>query len=366
MGEYVLGSFNMFKLSRQSGPETKKSYNMIADIIRDAKFDIVAMQEVFSEEAVKMLTSALNYGSEAPWKCSWDEPKKTTSKQAREGYAFVWNSNRLDKAATMLDDGSIRIFEPRIINQYRKEIISTGRKELLRNPYYGRFAPRNSRGESYGFEFRVINAHIMYKKDADGKEKFDLSDVAMRKNEYTLLSQVILPKIDLKRYGLEDEDNNGVKTHLNAYTVLMGDYNLNIEKKPQNPYPYLPESFITILPDGKKRRMNSDIVTIQDEKTTLIRLPQNPEDDAQFEGEKHYRNNYDHFTYDSGKFKTYHLNADAHRVNAIEESSIYGVNVPVSEYFNGDFRKYHDEVSDHLPVMMKISIDQRRTRRYVN
>lgn len=360
MGEYVLGSFNMFKFSRQSGPETKKSYNIIADIIRDAEFDIVSMQEVFSKEAVKMLVSVLNYGAKEPWKYSWDEPKKTSNKQAREGYAFVWNSKRLDKAATKLDNGSIRVFEPRIINQYRKEIIRTGRKELLRNPYYGRFAPRNAERESYGFELRIINAHIMYTKSVDDEGKFDLSDVAMRKNEYALLSQVILPKIDLKRYGLEDEDCNGVKTHLNAYTVLMGDYNLNIEKKPQNPYPYLPgHSFIAHFLDGK---VKSDIVTIQDEKTTLIRLPQNPEDDALATGEKHYRNNFDHFTLDKAKFDAYNLNVDAHRVNAIEESPLYGVNVPVAKHFNGDFRRYHDEVSDHLPIMMKISINPRRTR----
>lgn len=359
MSEYILGSFNMFKFSRQGGPETNKSYSVIADIIRDAKFDLVSMQEVFSKEAVKMLVSVLNNGAGVPWKYSWDEPKKTLNKQAREGYAFIWNSNRLDKVATKLADGSIRIFEPRIINQYRKEIIRTGRNELLRNPYYGRFAPRNARGESYGFELRIINAHIMYKKSVDDKDKFDLSDVKMRKNEYALLSQVILPKIDLKRYGLEDEDGNGVKTHLSAYTVLMGDYNLNIEKKPQNPYPYLPGSFIVYFPDGK---MKSEIITIQDEKTTLRTLPKNPADDAKFLGEEHYRNNADHFTYDRTKFDTYNVNVDAHRINVIEESLLYGVNVPISKYFNGDFRRYHDEVSDHLPVMMKISMNPRRVR----
>lgn len=364
MSEYILGSFNMFKFTRQSGPEVKKSYNRIAAIIRDAKFDIVSMQEVFSEAAVRELVFVLNNGAQGPWQCSWDEPKKTTNKQAREGYAFVWNTRRLDKVATRLENGSIRIFEPQIINQYKKEIIRTGKKGLLRNPFYGRFAPRNAQGESHQFELRIINAHIMYSKSVDDREIYDLADVEMRKNEYTLLSQVILSKIDLKRYGLDD-----VKTHLNAYTILMGDYNLNIDNCPisigtnRNPPPYLPASgrnFITLLSDGRQQR---EIVTIQDEKTSLIRLPQDPAMDKKYIGEAHYRNNYDHFTFDSRKFRAYNLNASAHRINVIEDNPQYGINVPISNYFQGDFRKYHDEVSDHLPVMMKISINPRRTRR---
>ena len=364
MDEYILGSFNMFKFSRQGNPESGKSYDTIAKIFEEAKFDNVSLQEVFDRKAVQDLVDVLNKKTSGKWSYSWDEPKRTTNKQAREGYAFIWNTRRLDKVATRLDDGSIREFEPRIVNQYRKDIISTGRKELLRNPYYGRFAPRNKRNESYGFELRIINAHIMFKKTDDDKDTFDLSDVAMRKNEYALLSQVILPKIDMKRYGVEDEDNKGVKSHLHTYTVLMGDYNLNIDNRVENPlnpnrYPYLAKSFIVWLPDGTKKH---EIVTVQEEKTSLIRLPSSAQDDELFPSELHYSNNYDHFTYDKVKLDDYKVGVAAHRVNVIEDNPSFGVNIPVSKNFEGDFRKYHDTVSDHLPVMMKLTVNPRRTR----
>ena len=275
-GTYILGSFNMYKFSRQSGSETKKSYETIARIIQDSKFDLIAMQEVFNKEAVRELTGKLNCIS-GEWDFSWAEPKKTRNKQAREGYAFVWNKNRLDKVRTKMADGSFRVFEPRIVNQYGKSIIRTGKKELIRNPYFGRFAPKNARGESYGFELRVINSHIMYSMTVEDSEMYSLSDVSMRKNEYALLSQVILPKIQQKIYGLEEEDNNGVKSHVNAYTILMGDYNLNI-RNGKNPYPYIPDKsylsngYIIYVPKG------GNVVTVQEEKTTFKKIISNIDD----------------------------------------------------------------------------------------
>lgn len=355
MSEYIIGSFNMFKFSRQGNSESKKSYELIAKIFQDAKFDIVALQEVFQKEAVADLVAVLNKETNGKWDYSWDEPKKTSNKQAREGYAFVWNTLRLDKVHTILSDGSVRVFEPRIINQYKKSIIRIGKKDLLRNPYYGRFAPKNARGESYGFELRLINTHIMYKKSKEDSFLEELKDIAMRKTEYAILSQIVFPKLDVK------DDNSGVKTHLHAYTILMGDYNLSI-KTEDNPSPYIPESyemgenFITYLPK------DSEIVTIQDEKTSLIRLPENPEDDAiisQMEG--YYSKNYDHFTLNKKKLQKYNTAYDAHRVNVIANSQ-KGINVSVSKEFNGDFRKYYNKVSDHLPVRLKLEIEPRRRR----
>ena len=356
MSEYILGSFNMFKLSRQSGPETKKSYETIAKIIQEAQFDIIAMQEVFDKEAVRELVLVLNKTTGFRWDFSWDEPKKTKNKQAREGYAFIWNTSRLDKVCTKLDDGRIRMFEPTIINQYKKSIIRIGKKELIRNPYYGRFAPRNARGESYGFELRIINAHIMYSSSVDDEDIDDISDINMRKNEYALLSQIILPKIDTKLYGLYEEDSNGENTHLNAYTVLMGDYNLSIKNTPYgtNPTPHLPDEsylssgFIAYVPKG------NEIISVQDEKTTFKRVLNEPNVSI-------YNKNYDHFTFNETKFNQHRVGWEAHRINVVENNPI-GVNVSISSEFDGDYKKYKEKVSDHLPVMMKLEINPRRSR----
>ena len=52
---------------------------------------------------------------------------------------------------------------------------------------------------------------------------------------------------------------------------------------------------------------------------------------------------------------------DAHRVNVVENNPI-GINVSISNEFKGDYKKYIEKVSDHLPVMMRLEINPRRSR----
>lgn len=378
---YNIGSFNMCKFARQSGSETKKSYDVIARIICDAKFDIVAMQEVFNKEAVRELVYVLNRKSPSSWDYAWEEPKKTINKQAREGYAFVWRKDRLDKVSVRLDNGSVRIFEPRILNQYKKSLVKLGKGALIRNPYYGRFAPRNASGESYGFELRLINTHIMYSSSVVDSEYSSYSDVLMRKREYSLLSHVVLTKIDSKQYGTEEEDNCGVKTHLNAYTFLLGDYNLNLRSvHEKNPAPFIPIcEEIEELADFFDLEEHK-IVTIQDEKTTFHRKGENINENDNIQSldvnddsvvgsavetlktsEKSiYKSNYDHFTFDQKRIQRYTTIPEAHRINAVENNSI-GVDLPTVSYeFQGDYQEYISKVSDHLPIIMKLQINPRR------
>lgn len=50
---YTIGSFNVMKLSYQSNTEIRKDYHMLAQIIKDEKFDVIALQEALSEDPIK-------------------------------------------------------------------------------------------------------------------------------------------------------------------------------------------------------------------------------------------------------------------------------------------------------------------------
>ena len=84
---YKIGSFNMFKFSFQSNNEIRKDMNILSRIIQDNKFDIIALQEVFSPNALDTL---LGYLGRYEWDGVWDSPRSFSS-IAAEGYGFIWN-----------------------------------------------------------------------------------------------------------------------------------------------------------------------------------------------------------------------------------------------------------------------------------
>ena len=55
MRSYTIGSFNMYKMDFKSNEETRKKFDQIAEIIRAEQFDVIGLQEVMSEMAVKRL-----------------------------------------------------------------------------------------------------------------------------------------------------------------------------------------------------------------------------------------------------------------------------------------------------------------------
>ena len=68
MSDIVIGSFNLYKFrAYESNEESRKDVGRIAEIIRDAQFDIIALQEVFNEEAVRNVVRALG----SKWEYRW-------------------------------------------------------------------------------------------------------------------------------------------------------------------------------------------------------------------------------------------------------------------------------------------------------
>lgn len=316
--QYKIASFNMNNWSLIS----KKDFEKIAEIIIEEKLDVVALQEILSEgkgilRMQKELEQCVKYNLHN-WDFRWDYPRESVdsdkmSKDRRgEGYAYLWNKKRF-KLLEYSKMGKIRIFNPRIINSLSNDV-NVDCSFFARTPYYIRLQPL------YGgfFELRLVNVHIYYGKDNS------ISTINKRKNEFDTIVQSIYPEISQKRYG-----QNRV-----AYTIAMGDYNLNIfSPLVQTKNAYLSEVFT--YSDGEK---TAQILTVQDQLTTL----KNSDTEKDSDNETRYGNNYDHFTY----------SPELSQFNSVSYETIDAVN----KYCSGDFSYYRKNISDHLPIVMNVDI----------
>ena len=309
---YRIGSFNLYKFSFQSNKEIAKDFNMIAQIIRKEKFDIIALQEVLNENAVKRLLSELG----SNWDYRWASPEKSRTAQQAEGYAFIWNRNTMElswtnKKVSEYSDVTMKYYaEPHIYNQYRIDR-NAGQKALARNPFYGRFRPKNS-----FCELRLINTHIRFSADAETEQ----TAAKMRNNELDILLRVLYHNISMKRYG-----NN-----LPAYTILLGDYNLNLKRK-WTKSPYI--EYETVIVDERQIR------TVQDQLTSL---KQSVDENYSAEENRGYANNYDHFSYDENRFKGTYV-----KTKKIDT---------VRKYCHDDFAAHRKTISDHVPISLSLNL----------
>ena len=253
---YIIGSFNLrdFNFANQSSDGEKLSRDIakIAEIIIDEGFDVVALQEINSEMAVKQsLLTEMNMrkNSQQNWDCRVSEPSRKTKDP--EMYAYVWNTKRLALMEI-----------PRKSNP--DDYQAAGGNTLLRPPYYIRLTSRGRLGGS-NFELRLLNVHIQ--QSVSEQERIQ---------EFEKLIKQVLPRC-CDHPGL-----NGMP----AYTFLLGDYNLRLDKGPNAQIRI--ESITTSNYTGKRRHL----LTVQREPTSL-RLP-----NEQQSIEECYANNYDHFTYE--------------------------------------------------------------------
>ena len=311
---YKIGSFNMFKFSFQSDSEIRKDFTVLSRIIRDNKFDIIALQEVFSPNALGRL---LDYLGRFEWDGVWDSPTSFSS-IAAEGYGFIWNKRRMRLAVTTLPDGTEKTFRPHIYNQYRVDR-RLGQTQLIRNPYYARFEPLDG---SF-CEIRLINTHIMFSKGNSTSQLLDIGAVIMRKREFEILTQALYNTISDKRYG-----NNRP-----AYTIILGDYNLNL--RTSGAAGAFLNEIVTVQDRGQIKRL----ITVQDKLTTLKASKAESRDEFDF---SYWANNYDHFTYDMDRFSS--VSAVSSRINTVKD------------YCNDDYELHRKTVSDHVPIALKLNL----------
>ena len=301
---YKVGSFNVRNLNFASNGDSRRSYETISQIIKDECYDIIALQEILSPYVWSILKQYL--GSD--WRFAWEQPNQYFGNQQGdrrgEGYAYIWNSRRIDLVSENIN-GDDRIFQPRIWKQYKKQ-----GKRLVREPYYARFTPNGKLGGCF-CEIRLINTHIVY---GDGNKLGEIMRVA----EFEKLARDIYEHISNKVYY----------SSMPAYTIILGDYNLDIGK-------ILPVPFFDKNQIGR-------VVTLQGELTTLNRIKS--EDGT--ESADGYANNYDHISCSERVLSTAHITS--HKVDAVEK------------YTSNNFDKYLKEVSDHVPILMDIDLKYRK------
>lgn len=317
---YKIGSFNVRKLSGNN----KERCIKVAEVIEESLFDIVALQEILDEYAVETIVKKLG---PKKWEGYWDAPDKY-SKQANEGYAFIWKKDKLKIVEETTSSGQKYKANPRIYNHYRASEFG---RELIRNPLYGRFTADGCREGANFFEIRLINTHIVFGDNS-------IMNVEERKKEFGILATNILPKIKDRRYG----------TNYSAYTLVLGDYNLNIKKgsSSSNIGPWgVPQIFEVIYLNDKGtitdiRKQSNVIRTSQQELTSLTRG---------MEGTEYsYRNNYDHFTFDE-KIAS---KCDIRTCKRVEAESL--------ECCGRKIERFVKEISDNVPILIELDLIKRR------
>lgn len=337
---YKIGSFNMRNIGTTAlGGNSNRNLALIAEIIKREAFDVVALQEVLSEGkafispdyAKKSILMELGSG----WGFEWALADSKYGKDNRgEGYAFIWNKNRLRLSSTLVPGKGERVFHPRMCN--------ISKDDLTRRPYYARFTPTKTFGGGPWIEIRLLCIHTYF---GDDKTISRLK----RHKELDILLKDIYPQIADRRYG---EYGNGMP----SYTIMMGDYNVQLyrqwkederraenfkrklKSKPEIPRPaYLladdNDIVVSIKWDFKK------IKTVQYEYTTLKSINGDGADDKS----RGYAHDYDHFSYEVAQFRG--VNVRAKRIDAVRK------------YCHDDFKAYREQVSDHIPIMMQLTFD---------
>lgn len=369
-----IASFNIEKFSRQSvyyaeDSESRKDIEMIAKIIRENNFDIIALQEVFHPEALKCLLRVLS--NEIPidvpvsrmgsytaqiagfksdkWEARWAKPRTKYSDMAAEGYAFIWNTKRIELSKNMKG----KAFEPRIADYGHAS-------ELVRPPLIARFNPLRSY-----YEIRLINTHIVFSiKDEDKLRSNQDGELISSSTKLRNLELQILLKGIYKRFSEMVVDYRGIDKYarnLVPYTFLLGDYNLNLQDVNHVARPSECLDFDNSIGyiNGRKKMW---IETVNSKKTTL-RKNSLPTDNTSnrdittvktdvsrsYEAEDYLANNFDHFSFDLDRL-------DDHDIAFPEHGVICAYENYKDDEVNNRFEQYTKKVSDHLPIYLDFNL----------
>jgi len=283
---YSIGSFNIrIKNRDERGEADRDFFAFIHDFVVKEHIDILALQEVPNEDAMKRILRIMP--SSQKWVGGYE--RTAIGKAGDCGFAFLWNSNRVSECSKDNMPGVFREYKSRKLDGYESKI------RLSRDPLYGRFVPKISSNGEISQEIRLIDIHLRYKDEVfPNLEK--MSGITKRTIELGIVTGEIYNRINVNHDGKFKP----------VFTVILGDYNLDVDYCNAN--------------SG-----NPEVLTYQREMTRL-------------EG-KGYTNSYDHFSYHNDNKE---IPIEIKRIDA------------VNDYFCGDYEKYYQKVSDHVPVIIKI------------
>lgn len=309
MSDYIIGSFNIERLNDD------KEHKKIAEIIKEEQFDVIAIQEVHSKSAINTIVEYLGPRY-------WDY----ICPEGNEEYAFIWKKRRLKLWS--FEDGRKN---PYIAKDYRC-LEDKGERPLIRPPYVGYFTTIGTPG-GCRLDIRLINTHIIHDKPAIGYGYTTMNDI--RRNELSVLSRDIYASVSKDVVG----------SLRSIFTVLLGDFNLVIcGEGPKYWNEVFPDRYDYRTKDGEKMEF------VQDEKTTLKQPKGNRKTTDEYvdqdevkEGDvDYYSRNYDHFGYDETLKAKYSVKPS--RVDALYK------------YYNNDLIEYRRNISDHVPIKLKITL----------
>lgn len=330
---YKIGSFNIRNLGLSSLKD-ERDLEIIARIIKEEQFDVIALQEILSSGKAFNINvppswvkkSILGYLGFQNWGFEWAEAGAENDPR-HEGFAFLWNKRRLRLASTKVLQNSekvLRTFKPRMCR--------INKEEMFRQPYYARFTAQGLPGGS-NFEIRLLCVHTYYGKNdsRDDREK--------RQHELDVLMKDIYPQIADRVY----------KDGMKAYTILLGDYNVELwtsesrkwkEKLVRGKQPAILVADENGIVRSEKYGLR-EVKTVQEQLTTL-KSKQVENEEYEYDGEG-YSFNYDHFSYEDRIFQDVNI-----KVRRVDEA--------VSKYCNNNFEKYYRTVSDHVPIIMELEL----------
>lgn len=334
---FIVGSFNVRNLADGEG----RDLDRIASIIKDNAMDVVVLQEVLQEGKIlngiqlkdeagqsKAYKRSLLSRLGSNWGCKFLQPtirreheQYLGGDKRGEGYAVLWNTNRLDLAR----DGRGKI-NPKLGINY-SPAIAESKLQLIRDPLCVRF-----KVEGRAVELRIITTHIIYGKPKGADDYIDEGAVKLRKNEFRILAGQIYSRV---------AEYYKTITAVSPYTLLIGDYNLNLKSSDPFLYPRIPD---VVFYDSKGHEVEipvpngHSINNYQREKTTLKR------DEAEL------ANSYDHVSFDDRTKAA----VDVSSIRVID--AIHQNTSPEDTTEEELFKTYKKKVSDHLPIVVEIDI----------
>lgn len=363
-----IASFNIQNFSssfiKMKNDATPKDLKGIAKIIIQNNFHIVALQEIIDRLAIYELLLYLDYGRTIKtidmnttigrdygcesyyiyetkyWRAAWAKPISKYGNNVSEGYAFLWNTRKIDLINNKDGSESFPFFPKNMDKTY---------SQLIRPPFISRFKPRHGH-----YEIRLINSHIAYSRpvilvnEDEGNNGLTEEDYKLRKKEFLLLTD-LLSELSQKNYI--QNIINGADVSYVPYTFLLGDYNLNLPGKGKDHRAELDEDETLI------KKENMEIITVNDDLTTMRPKPKDPEEKKKWQADvipdHHMSNNFDHFSFDKNRLLEHNITPP---IAKRTESQFYMYTD------NGDdtkFDVYKKLISDHVPIFINFDIRNR-------
>lgn len=359
---YKIGSFNVHNLSLT----VHRDIERIAKIIKQNDLDIVALQEILSDgkritmiadtqaAAIPdgMLRRSLMHYLGPGWDCCIRTPDNHQSSKypyqylggdtRGEGYAFLWNKVRIELPTIDHD-----VVCPAIWSNYHLK--EPGMLRLIRDPLVGRFKIKGR-----PVEIRLITTHIIFGKPAEDNlaVPIDFGALTLRRNEFKVLAGDIYAQVSDHHRDIES---------VASYTIILGDYNLNLPESPckkdlltqgntKTGIVFFDKKGLSTIDPVKADRT---VHTVQHDLTTL----QKGQDGHAKDG---YASNYDHFSFEERVkrhvfLRCYALDA-VHGNTTIMPPELNVVTTQQPSAPGSPFDVYLKNVSDHLPIVMELDL----------